>query len=82
MGSVLKFIKGLGQSFMSLPTSTKLKIASGAVFLLGGVAIAASASSDDISEQLLEGGQETALPETNDDEVIEVEPEVIGTETD
>ena len=73
---VLKFIKGIGQSFMSLPTSTKLKIASGAIFLLGGVAIAAGASSDDISEQLLEGGQE-ALPEADNEEIIEVQPEIV-----
>ena len=75
---VLKFIKDLGKTFMSLPTSTKLKIASGAVFLLGGVAIAAGAAASDV-DLLPEGSTNEVLPESEND-IIEVEPEIISTE--
>ena len=78
MGSILKIIKGIGKSFMALPTSTKLKMLSGAAVLIGGgMVIAASAASDD--DMLLEGGEiAQALPETDD--VIEVQSEMVETE--
>ena len=79
MGSVLKFIKGLGKTFMSMPTSTKLKMASGIAVLVGGIAIAAGAASDD-SIKLLDGDIQEALPEVDNDEVIEVEPTMVETE--
>ena len=77
MGSVLKFIKGLGKAFIEMPTSTKLKLLSGATVLIGGIAIAAgAATSDDI--ELLEGGtqEQEALP-TPEPEIIEVEPTIV-----
>lgn len=79
MGSVLKFVKGLGKTFMSMPTSTKLKMVSGIAVLLGGIAIAAGAASDD-SIKLLDGDIQEALPEVDNDEIIEVEPAMVEME--
>lgn len=78
---VLKFVEDLGKGFLNMPTSTKLKLASGIAVLLGGIAIAAGAASDD-SIKLLDGDNVSeALPEGDNDDIIEVEP-VIVTEED